>query len=145
MSYRIEHRHGVPASADALWEVLADLPGWSAWCPIYPQASGRIAIGEKLSVIEAMPGRPQRTISPKVLDWVPREQLVWGEPRTPFVGGSIRYFELEQLATGCILAHGEIFQGGIAERGAHKRRRELKAAFESFNLALAARVLGQDR
>jgi hypothetical protein len=140
MSYRIEHRLGVPATADDIWDVFSDFSGWSAWCPIYPEASGRIAIGEKLTVTEAMPGRPQRVITPKVLDWVPREQLIWAEPRTPLIGGSIRYFEIEPLDKGCILSNGEIFNGGWVEGRAKKRRRELREAFESFNQALATRV-----
>ena len=37
MSFRVEHRMGVPAPASVIWEVLSDLPGWSAWNPIYPK------------------------------------------------------------------------------------------------------------
>ena len=39
---RVEHRIGVAAPAEAIWQVIADLPRWSTWpwpCPARP--SGR--------------------------------------------------------------------------------------------------------
>ena len=31
---KIEHRIGIQAPADVIWEILADIPGWEAWNPL---------------------------------------------------------------------------------------------------------------
>jgi hypothetical protein len=138
---RIEHRLGVAATADAIWEALADVPGWSAWNPMYPQAAGRIGFGETLNVVEVLPGGARRELNPRVSTWTPREQIVWSE-RRGFMAQSIRYFEIDELAPGggCIFANGEIFTGYLGVRQGARIGRELKAQFTAFGEALKAKV-----
>ena len=45
MSIRIEHRIGVAASPEKVWEVIADLDRWSEWNALHPEIRGQIAIG----------------------------------------------------------------------------------------------------
>jgi hypothetical protein len=47
MAIKIEHRIGIAAPAEVIWEILADVPGWEAWNPLYTKASGVIRIGDK--------------------------------------------------------------------------------------------------
>lgn len=141
MGIRIEHRAGIKATSDAIWDLISDLPGWSRWNPIYPEAAGTIGLGQSLMLQETIPGRAPRRISPQVVDWAPREQLVWKLTATPLLASSLRYFEIEELTPGaCVFANGEIFTGVLGEQEARRNRRALKAAFEALSEAVRAEV-----
>ncbi|HUO23839.1 MAG TPA: SRPBCC domain-containing protein [Caulobacteraceae bacterium] len=143
MSFRIEHRVGVPAPAPVIWQVLSDLPGWSAWNPIYPKVAGELRIGAKLEVHETIGGRPAKVIAPTVVDWVPDAQILWTLSEAGGLIRRVRYIEIdtfEETSGGCILANGELWQGLVGERVGKRRRHALRAGFEAFNHALAERV-----
>ena len=48
--FPVEHRIGIQASAETIWDLIYDLAGWSAWNPLYPEASGDIRIGSTLTL-----------------------------------------------------------------------------------------------
>ena len=60
MSIRIEHRIGVAASPEMVWEVIADFERWSEWNSLHPEVRGVIAIGGRLEVAEVLDGEPGR-------------------------------------------------------------------------------------
>jgi NifU-like protein involved in Fe-S cluster formation len=118
MAIRIEHRIGVSASADTIWALISDLNGWSAWNPLYPEATGKLSIGGTLKITEAVPGKPPRTIAPVVVDWEPGAQILWRHD-AGFMSRTVRYLEIESLSeTGCIFANGAFFHGMLGERAA---------------------------
>jgi hypothetical protein len=139
--FRIEHRIGIQAPAEAIWEALYDLERWSEWNPLYPKASGTIRIGQQLNLTLALPGQPQREIQPTVLEWVPNEQLHW---RLSMAGGlvkTVRYIEIEQLAEeSCIVSSGEIFGGWMGPSLARRMGRAVHRGFVQMNEALKARA-----
>jgi hypothetical protein len=141
--FSIEHRIGVQASADAIWQAIADLDRWHEWNPLYPQAAGTIRIGGTLELTLALPGQPPRQIAPVVLDWVPGEQLHW---KLSMMGGlvkTVRYIEIEQLAeTSCIVANGEILGGLMGPSVGKQMGRAIHRGFVAFNEALKARAEG---
>lgn len=130
---KIEHRIGVQTPPDVIWEIVSDLPGWSAWNPLYPKAEGQIAFGAVLTLELALPGRPPRTIRPTVRDWTPNEQIIW---TLSMFGGLIRttrYIEIEALSeTGCIFSNGEIFEGPLVRLLPRSLRRAIKAGFTAM-------------
>jgi hypothetical protein len=146
MSLRIEHRLGVPAPAEAVWQVIADVTAWPDWNPLYPMAEGALRIGATLTLEVAVPGRARRTIRPVILDWVPNEQILW---RLSLLGGLVRttrYLEIERLSeTGCILANGEIFAGPLGELVAGRMQRDVRAGFAAMGEAAKARALASWR
>lgn len=141
MGVKIEHRIGVQAPAEAIWAVIADIPGWAVWNPLYPQASGQVRIGETLTLTLALPGQETRTIQPRIVDWTPNELLHW---RLSAMGGfvrSIRYIEIETLGpTSCILSNGEIFSGLLAPMAMRQLGRSIRQGFNAMGEALAARA-----
>jgi hypothetical protein len=141
MRVKIEHRLGIRAPAEAIWEVLADIAAWGAWNPLYPKAEGILRIGAPLSLDVAVPGQPTRTIRPVVLDWVPNEQILW---RLSLLGGlvrSTRFLEIEQLSeTGSIFSNGEMFEGMLGPRLARRQRGPLREGFAAMGEALKSRV-----
>lgn len=146
--YRIEDRIGIQAPAEVIWEVVYDLDRWSEWNPTYPKAAGVIRIGEPLTLTLALPGQAQQEIRPRVLEWVPNEQLHW---QLSMLGGMIktlRYIEIQQLAeAGCIVDNGEIFGGLMGPSLGRRMSGPVRRGFRAMNEALKARAesLWQER
>jgi hypothetical protein len=109
---RIEHRIGVQAPAEVIWELIYDIDRWGDWNPLYPEAGGTIRIGETIGMTVALPGaRPQKTRA-TVLEWVPNEQLHYQSTALAGLVRATRYVEIEQLAPeSCIVSNGEIIGG----------------------------------
>lgn len=141
---RIEQRVGIQAPAEVIWQVIADLPAWELWNPVYTKAAGRIGIGETLQMTLALPGQSPQQIRPVVLDWVPNEQLHW---RLTLAGGlvrTIRFIEIEALSeTGCIVSNGELFQGMLAPTILRRVGRSVHRGFGQMNEALKLRAEAQ--
>jgi hypothetical protein len=142
MRLKIEHRLGIPAPAEAIWAVIADIAGWPAWNPLYTRTEGVLRIGAPLVLDVALPGQKVRTIRPTVSDWVPNEQILW---KLSMAGGlikSTRYLEIEQLAqTGCIFSNGEMFDGPLGPAVARRMRGAIRAGFAAMGEAVKARTL----
>jgi len=138
---RIEDRIGIQAPADVIWEIVYDLPRWEEWNPTYPKASGHVRIGDTLNLTLALPGQPQQELKPKVLDWVPNEQLHW---RLSFMGGlisTLRYIEIQPLSEeGCIVDNGEIFGGFMGRSLGRRVGRSVRQGFKAMNEALKTRA-----
>ena len=134
---RIEHRIGVQAPAETIWEVLADIERWAHWNPLYPKAEGRLRIGAPLTLEVALPDRKPQTIRPVIIDWIPNEQIHW---RLSAMGGLVRttrYLEIEKLTeTGCIFSNGEIFTGLLGPRVAKSLRPSLRKGFTALGEAV---------
>ena len=135
MAFRIEHRIGVAAPADTIWELLADVERWPQWNPLYTQASGKLGIGAALKLRETLPGRPPREFEPVVVDWEPRAQILWRE--NGVLARTMRYIEIEALTeTGCIFANGAFFHGLAGELQAKSQRRAIFEGFEAMGQAV---------
>lgn len=138
---KIEHRIGVKASADVIWEIISDLESWAEWNPLYPKASGVLRIGAPLELILALPGKPSRPIRPTVLDWVPREQIHWKDSVMGGIVNTVRYIEIEALSeTGCVFSNGEIYVGMLAPQVVASRKRILRQGFAAMGEALRERA-----
>lgn len=141
MPLKIEHRIGVQAPAEVIWEILADVSGWPDWTTIYPKAAGKVGYGESLTLTLALPGEEHRVVTPTVLDWTPNEAIHW---RSSAVGGlvtSVRYLEIERLHdAGCVFSNGEIFGGLLGSRLARRQRRALRAGFTALGDSLRERA-----
>ncbi|MDB5440600.1 MAG: hypothetical protein JWM33_3027 [Caulobacteraceae bacterium] len=137
MPLKFEHRVGVSAPGEVVWEILADLDHWKDWNPLYPEAHGRIGHGETLILTQKLPGHPPEVIRPRITDWTPEDLLHW---RLDLARGwvrSIRYMEIEKLADdACIFSNGEMFMGLLAGFMVRKLRRELRAAYAMMGEAL---------
>lgn len=141
---RIEHRIGVQAPAEVVWELVHDVAGWGAWNPLYPEASGEVRIGETLSLTVALPGMKPDLMRAVVLDWVPNEQLHF---RSSSLGGLVRetrFIEIEQLAPeSCIVSNGEIIGGLLGSSIARQAGGRIHKGLRLMNEALKARAEAQ--
>ena len=138
---KLEHRIGVQAPPEVLWDLIADLGAWPEWNPIYSQASGVLSIGAPLELTLALPDLPPRFIEPVVVDWVPHEQLLWRTSVASGLGVAIRFLEIDQVAeNACIFSNGELFQGLLGPAAGERVRRPLKKGFAAMGEALKARA-----
>lgn len=127
---RIESRVGVRASAERLWALLADLPGWSRWNPVEADIDGAIGFGAALTLTERLPGLAPRPARVVVRDWQPEAQLVWTEKRG-LLFNAVRYLEIEALAPeSCLFAHGLMLSGLRGELFFDRHRRTIRAAYD---------------
>jgi len=141
MGVKLEHRIGIQAPAEIIWESLVDIGSWESWNPLYPRAEGTVRIGNTLNLTVNIPGQAPRHIQPRILDWAPADHIHW---RLSLMGGwikTVRYLEIEALSeTGCIFSNGEIFDGLLGSMVANRYRRQLRAAMASMGEALQLRA-----
>jgi hypothetical protein len=138
---KIEHRIGVQAPAEVIWQIMADIEGWSVWNPLYPKAEGTLRIGQTLTLTLALPGEPLQTIQPEIIDWVPNDQIHWKLSAMRGLVRTVRFIEIEILGpTNCIISNGEIFQGWLGPSVAQSKRRAIRQGFTQMGEALAARA-----
>lgn len=138
---RIEHRIGIQAPAEVIWEIVRDLSRWADWNPTYPKAAGEIRIGSQLALTVALPGQAPFDIKPTVLDWVPNEQLHWKLSLSGGLVKTVRFIEIESLAeASCIVSNGE-YIGGLMGGGVVRRiGRSAYRGYAAMNEALKARA-----
>jgi len=142
VSLKLEHRLGIQAPAEAIWDVIADISGWPRWNPLYPEADGVLRMGSRLTLKLALDGQAPRVINPTIIDWVPNEQILW---RLTMAGGlvkSTRYMEIEKLGeTACIFSNGELFEGVLGPTIARRMRPAIRAGFAAMGEAVKEQVL----
>jgi hypothetical protein len=88
----------VAASPERIWSILTDGAGYTAWDSGVERVTGRIAPGEKISVVsEANPGR---SFPVRVTEFVPNQRMTWkgGMPLGLFTG--VRTFTLTPAGDG---------------------------------------------
>ena len=139
--YRVEDRIGVQAPADVIWEIVADLDRWAEWNPTYTRASGVIRIGEPLALTLLLPGQSPPEIKPRVVDWVPGEQLHWQLKMLSGAIRTLRYIEIESLGpASSVVDNGELFQGLMGPSLGKRMAGPVRRGFRAMNEALKDRA-----
>lgn len=141
MTFKIENRLGVAAPPLVVWEVIADLPAWSEWNPLYTRAEGTIGFGKILTLTLEMPGQEPEVIQPVISSWTPEDLLHW---RMSLSGGflrSTRYLEIHTLTeNNCIFSNGEQFSGVASWFFPRSLKRSLRQGFVAMGEALKERA-----
>jgi hypothetical protein len=98
---------GTPAE---VWAVLADLASYPQWNPLFPEASGDLAAGQRIT-LKSRPssGRPM-TIRPKIVTVKPDVELRWIASLPGIIGGE-HAFILTPASGGTRLQQSETFRG----------------------------------
>lgn len=65
------------APVDRVWELLADNKLYEQWNPLFPKATGVMAVGEELEIVISLPEMAPIVIKPKVLEFEPRSRYCW--------------------------------------------------------------------
>jgi len=141
MALKIEHRIGISAPVDDVWDVIADINGWTAWSPIHKAASGELHFGGRIHLEEAYEGLGVWEIDGVIADWTPLSHIHISVPKPFYAGSLIRFFEFDALSDyGCAFSLGAVFQGFLSEREGRRYRPFLRKGFEAFGEALKEHV-----
>jgi len=135
----IEHRIGVQAPAEVIWEIIYNLDDWARWNPLYTRAAGVIRLNAPIDLTLQLPGQEPRQIQPTILEWVPNEQLHWKLSLMSGLVKTVRYVEIEALAeASCIVSNGEIFGGMMGSTTVRQIGGSVRRGFIGMNEALKA-------
>ena len=139
MAVKIEHRIGIAAPANVIWEVMVDVRSWPEWTAIYPKAAGEVKFGGTLVLMLEVPDHPPREIKAAILDWTPDEAIHW--KTRAFLMETTRYLEIEKYSdTGCVFSNGEIFAGFGTRYLSRGRLKALREAYGALGEGLKARA-----
>jgi hypothetical protein len=72
----IERTVDIQAPAAAVWQILADTDRYEDWNPFMPRLSGRLAVGERLT-LSVRPGTRTMTFRPTVLAFEDGTLIRW--------------------------------------------------------------------
>ena len=141
MVVKIEHRVGISAPVDDVWELLSDLNGWATWSPIHKKAEGQMHFGAPVHLEEYYEGLGTWEIDGVISDWTPLSHIHIVVPKPFYAGKLIRFFEFDALsASGCAFSIGAVFDGFLSEREGKRYRPFLRAGFEAFGTALKDKI-----
>jgi hypothetical protein len=101
----------IQAGPDAIWAILTDATSYPAWDSGIERVEGRIAPGEKLTVVSK--ANPGRTFPVKVTEFVPGQRMTWagGMPLGLFRG--VRTFNLSPAGGATRFAMREEYTGPL--------------------------------
>lgn len=139
---RIETTIEIEARPEAVWSVLTDLGDYADWNPQTIRASGRVAVGETVSLRVDPSGSRVRDLSATVTTADPPRRLEWvAKLPIPGLFAARHRFELTPLADGrSRLENVETLSGLLVRLGV---ARSAAADYEAMNRALKRRVEGE--
>lgn len=142
MRRHIRTEVAVEASAERVWQVLADLPAYGQWNPLIRDASGALAAGGELSLHIAAPGLAERRVPVKLLAVEPGRELRWlGRFVLPGLLDGDHRFVLTPQGPGRVhVVQEERFAGLLVPFVAPVLVPKMTAAFEALNAALRLRA-----
>jgi hypothetical protein len=135
MSEMITATIEIAATPERVWAVLADLPSYPQWHPVFLGVSGQLTAGGRLTVTTTHPatGRTM-TVKVKVLTAEPTAELRWVSNVLGFMR-SERSFALRPDEGGTLLVQTETYRGLFARFPA-KTVTRIQDSFEAINQAI---------
>jgi hypothetical protein len=128
----------IDAPPATVWRVLTDLPAYPQWNPLFPEATGQIAEGARLTLRTVQAGRRTMTVKPKILTVRPESELRWSAGIPGLIGGE-HAFTLSPAPTGTELVQSETFRGILVPLSG-KTLAAAQTSYETLNKALKARI-----
>jgi hypothetical protein len=133
----------IEAPADAVWEVLTDLPSHDDWDPMMKRFRGTLAEGE-IVTFSIVLGPVRAPVPCEVLVVRPGRELRWVGPAAKLArraAAGEHYFALTPVSPGVTrLEHGEDFTGWLVPRRAAFLASKLRPMYEAWNRAIAREV-----
>jgi hypothetical protein len=135
----------IAATPEQVWTVLADLPSYPQWHPVFRAVSGQLTAGSKLTITSTIPTTGHTmTVKVKVLTAEPGTELRW-ESKLLGVTISERRFLLSPVEGGTALVQAETYRGlrGMGALGGPGSARStvsvigrIQGTFEAINQAI---------
>jgi hypothetical protein len=132
----------IDAPPEAVWAVLTDLGRYPDWNPLFREASGRVAVGSRITLRSVHPANGRlTTVKPKITVADPGAELRWLSSLPGIIGGEHR-FALTPADGGARLEQSETFHGLLAAFPL-KTFTKAEASFRALNEALKKRAEGR--
>lgn len=128
------HINAPPAT---VWQVLTDLPAYPQWNPLFPEAAGQIAEGDRLTLKTVLAGGRTMTVKPTILTVRPEAELRWSAGIPGLIGGE-HAFTLTPTGAGTELVQSETFRGILVPLSG-KTLASAQTSYETLNKELKAR------
>lgn len=117
----------IDAKPEVVWSVLTDAASFTKWNSTVTKLDGKIANGQKLSLVSKV--APDRTFTLTVSELDPPKKMVWEDGNGMFLG--VRHFTLLEKDGGTVLAMSETYSG-LFLSSAEKEMPDFTANFETF-------------
>ncbi|MDV6330573.1 SRPBCC domain-containing protein [Asticcacaulis sp. 201] len=141
MSLKMEHRVGIAAPIDDVYDIVADIAAWPEWSPIHKKAEAVLRFGAPIHLEEYYEGLGTWETDGIIADWTPLSHIHVTVPKPFYAGKLIRYFEFDALSeAGTSFSLGALFDGYLSEREGRAYRRFIRTGFEAFCEALKAKA-----
>ena len=127
----------IDAPPTAVWAVLADLSRYPEWNPLFREASGQLAAGERITLRAVNPANGRlMTVKAKILAADPGAELRWASSLPGIMSGE-HSFVLTPVDGGTRLVQAEIYGGLLAATVSVPRT---ETSFQALNEALRQRA-----
>jgi hypothetical protein len=128
---------GIGAPAATVWAVLIDTAKWAEWNP-FAKLSGRVAVGERVSVTLTPPGKSPITMRPAIVKLDAGREFRWlGHLGVPGLFDGEHGFRVVPEDVGrCRFEHFETFRGLLVAPIMWMVGDVTRQGFEAMNRAL---------
>jgi hypothetical protein len=127
----------IDAPPMAVWAVLTDLSRYPEWNPLFREASGEVAVGNRITLRAVQPANGRlMTVKAKIVAADPGAEFRWTSALPGIMSGE-HSFVLTPLDGGTRLAQTEIYGGLLAATVSVPRTETI---FQAMNDALKQRV-----
>jgi len=132
----------IDASADRVWEILADLDRFTEWNPFIRRAGGDVKEGTTLTVTIVPPGTKPMTFKPTVTRAVPGREFRWlGRVFLPGLFDGEHRFEIHPLTEKSVrFVQRERFSGILVPLFWKSLDTNTRQGFNDMNAALKKRA-----
>jgi len=129
----------ISAPPMAVWAVITDLARYPEWNPLFREASGEIAVGQRITLRSVHPANGRMmTVKPKIVVVEPGVELRWAAGIPGIIGGE-HSFVLSPAREGTRLVQSESFRGLLAPLSG-RATANTSTSFRELNEALKKRA-----
>jgi hypothetical protein len=122
-----------------VWAILTDLGSYHEWNPLFVEAAGSVAVGQRITLRSKHPANGRLiTVKPKITAARPGTELRWTSSLPGIISGE-HAFTLTPAGNGTRVVQSETFQGLLA-RFPGKTFTSAEASFQVLNQALKERA-----
>jgi hypothetical protein len=132
----------INAPPATVWAILADLDSYHEWNPLFVEADGHVAVGQRITLRSKRPATDRlTTVRPTITKADPDSELRW-VARVPGIITGEHSFALSPAGRGTRLVQSETFRG-LLGRIPNPAFANAEQSFQALNEALRARAEGR--
>ena len=129
----------IDAPPTDVWAVLTDLSRYREWNPLFREASGQVAVGNRIRLRSVHPANGRlMTVKPKITVAAPGAELRWASSLPGIISGE-HSFLLAAADGGTRLTQSENFRG-LLTAFSGKTLARAETSFQELNEALKKRA-----